>query len=419
MVAAVDGDSRNAALTGKRFLQRFNVAASRARDQMWLHHSVRETDLHPNCVRRTLVQFMSSNPELQSPTVDLATVRHEASQAHRDIDHSPPPFDSWFEVDVFLALIDRGYRVLPQYPVAGKWIDLVVEDTQRRIAVECDGDEWHGPDEYEADCIREGIISRCGWQFARIRASSFYAQRVKAIEKLTGDISLYGVRPWCPSEGDATYSAVDRAEVSGADSLRWLGEQVADTAEAGLSQVNVVDAETTSDDAEDDHSADAVGPTNQQRSLFETEDKPKKSASLPADRIPQSESSVEESSPNQNVRLAEVLACLFQAKEPLTAGQIRWRTKISEDIWPDVERELLQKNLVRKNGIGRRARLEPLDDFLEKLTVLAIKSPQSLKCPECGSDLKRVSFKLGAGYNYFLGCSAYPNCNYKRSLAAR
>jgi very-short-patch-repair endonuclease len=351
--------------------------------------------------------------------VDLATVRHEATQARRDIDHAPPPFDSWFEVDVFLALIDRGYRVLPQYPVAGKWIDLVVEDAQRRIAVECDGDEWHGPDEYEADCIREGIISRCGWQFARIRASSFYAQRVKAIEKLIEVISLHGVRPWCPSEGDASYSAVDIAEVSGADSLRWLGEQVADTAEAGLSQVNVVDAEITADDAEDDHRVDAVGPTNQQRSLFETDDEPKKSASPPADRLPQSAPSVAESSPNHNVRLVEVLACLFQAKEPLTAGQIRWRTKLSEDIWPDVERELLQKDLVRKNGLGRRARLELLDDCLEKLAVLAIKSPQSLKCPKCGSDLKRVGFKIGGGINYFLGCSAYPNCDYKRGLIAQ
>jgi very-short-patch-repair endonuclease len=292
------------------------VAASRARDQMWLFHSVRETDLHPNCVRRRLVQFMSSNPELQSPNVDVATVRHEASQARRDIDHSPPPFGSWFEVDVFLALIVRGYRVLPQYPVAGKRIDLVVEDAQRRIAVECDGDEWHGADEYEADCMREGIISRCGWQFARIRASSFYAQRMKAIEKLIGEISLYGVRPWCPSEGDATYSAVDIAEVSGADSLRWLGQQVADTAEAGLSQINVVDAETITDDAEDDHSVDAVGPTNQQRSLFETNDELTKSETPPADRIPQFAPSVEESSPNPNVRLVEVLACLFQAKEP-------------------------------------------------------------------------------------------------------
>jgi very-short-patch-repair endonuclease len=371
MVAAVDGDSRNAALTQKKYVQRFNVAASRPRDQMWLFHSVREGDLHPNCVRRRLVQFMSSNPELQSPTVDLATVRHEANHARREIDHPPPPFESWFEVDIFLALIDRGYRVLPQYPVAGKRIDLVIEDAQRRIAVECDGDEWHGPDQYEADCIREGVISRCGWQFARIRASSFYAQRVKAIEKLIGEISLHGVRPWCPSEGDATYSAVDSADVSGAESLRWLGDQVADTAEAGLSLVNVVDAETITDDADGGHGVDAAGPTNQQRSLFETDDEPKVSAPPPppADRILQSVPSVEESSPKHNVRLVEVLACLFQAKEPLTAGQIRWRTKLSEDTWPDVEQELLQKTLVSKNGMGQMARFELIGDIFEKLAT--------------------------------------------------
>jgi very-short-patch-repair endonuclease len=358
MVAALDGDSRNTALTQKRFLQRFNVAASRARDQLWLLHSVRETDLHPNCVRRSLVQFMSSNPELQSPTVDLAAVRHEAAIARRDIDHSPPPFDSWFEVDVFLAMIDRGYRVLPQYPVAGKRIDLVVEDAQRRIAVECDGDEWHGPDEYEADCIREGIISRCGWQFARIRASSFYAGRLKAVEKLIGEISLHGVRPWTSSAGEATYSAVEIGEVSGADSLRWLGEQVADTAEAGLSQMNVVDAGAATADVEDDHAVNVVSPTNEQRSLFEKDDEPTAPASARSERIPKVSPSGGERFLSRSVLQNEVLACLFQANKRLTEGQIRWRTKITEEIWPDVERELLQKNLIRKTGAGKRARFE-------------------------------------------------------------
>lgn len=52
--------------------------------------------------------------------------------------------------------------------------------------------------------------------------------------------------------------------------------------------------------------------------------------------------------------------------------------------------------------------------------------PQSLKCPrkdsegkECGGDLRPVRFKIGAGFNEFLGCSNYPQCDYKRSLNAR
>jgi hypothetical protein len=44
----------------------------------------------------------------------------------------------------------------------------------------------------------------------------------------------------------------------------------------------------------------------------------------------------------------------------VTAGQIRWRTNLSEDIWPDVERDLLQRNWIRKNGTGKRARFELL-----------------------------------------------------------
>ena len=49
MVAAVEGEVHLTALTGSRFEQRFNVAASRARDQEWLFHSIRESDLRPDC----------------------------------------------------------------------------------------------------------------------------------------------------------------------------------------------------------------------------------------------------------------------------------------------------------------------------------------------------------------------------------
>ena len=33
---------------------------------------------------------------------------------------------------------------MPQFEIAGYRIDLVVEGMQGRLAVECDGDAWHG-----------------------------------------------------------------------------------------------------------------------------------------------------------------------------------------------------------------------------------------------------------------------------------
>jgi hypothetical protein len=40
---------------------------------------------------------------------------------------------------------------------------------QGRLAVECDGDEWHGPDRYEQDMARQRDLERAGWQFVRFR----------------------------------------------------------------------------------------------------------------------------------------------------------------------------------------------------------------------------------------------------------
>ncbi|MEM0203186.1 MAG: DUF559 domain-containing protein [Archaeoglobaceae archaeon] len=85
-------------------------------------------------------------------------------------------------MDVALELLRRGYRVIPQYEVSGYRIDLVVEGNENRLAVECDGDEWHGPDTFENDMRRQRQLERAGWKFVRIRASEFYANRQRAVE---------------------------------------------------------------------------------------------------------------------------------------------------------------------------------------------------------------------------------------------
>jgi very-short-patch-repair endonuclease len=33
-----------------------------------------------------------------------------------------------------------------------------------KIAIECDGDYWHGDDQFEQDMQRQEILERAGWQ---------------------------------------------------------------------------------------------------------------------------------------------------------------------------------------------------------------------------------------------------------------
>jgi very-short-patch-repair endonuclease len=75
-----------------------------------------------------------------------------------------------FERAVFRELVERGYRVIPQVGSQGFSIDMVVEgDGGRRLAIECDGDQYHGPDRWADDMNRQRILERMGWTFVIIR----------------------------------------------------------------------------------------------------------------------------------------------------------------------------------------------------------------------------------------------------------
>jgi very-short-patch-repair endonuclease len=173
--------------------RRFNVAASRARDMMILFHSVECDDLSESCFRRRLLQFFKNTPPQQIAGIDKDELERRAVQDNRRIVNSPAPFESWFEVDVALELLRRDFTVLAQYEVAGKRIDLVVEGGQGRLAVECDGDHWHGADRYEADMQRQRQLERCGWEFFRVRESSFYSNKENALVGLWQALEARGI----------------------------------------------------------------------------------------------------------------------------------------------------------------------------------------------------------------------------------
>jgi very-short-patch-repair endonuclease len=173
-------------LTMEKYERSFNVAVSRARDQLWLFHSVSLADLNPKCLRFRLLEYCS-NPYVETAPVgdiDLPALRNRLDAAYAGVGSPPSPFDSWFEVDVFLRIVARGYRVIPQYPMNGYRIDLIVEGLKGRLAVECDGDQWHGPEQYERDTARQRDLERCGMQFWRVRGSAFYFNPDKTMESL-------------------------------------------------------------------------------------------------------------------------------------------------------------------------------------------------------------------------------------------
>ncbi|MBU4267430.1 MAG: DUF559 domain-containing protein, partial [Acidobacteria bacterium] len=179
--------------------RRFNVAASRARDQLWLFHSASLNDLKKDCYRYRLVQYCMNPAVMQTEEIGETTITELRRSAHDSSRRKPgkisgTPFDSWFEVDVFFKIIDRGYRVLPQYPVNERRIDLVVEGLYGRLAVECDGDEAH-MDRWEDDQIRQKELERYGWTFWRVRGGDYYRDPDKALEELWETLERLKITP--------------------------------------------------------------------------------------------------------------------------------------------------------------------------------------------------------------------------------
>ena len=186
MVSARSDNGRIGTMSDERAKRRFNVAVSRAKDQVFLFHSVQEAELGQTCFRRRLLAHMKQpgpDPTGQLPWT-LEELHRIARNRPRNQGNQPARFDSWFEVDVYLAIADQGYLAIPQYEAHGYYIDICIVGGTRKLAVECDGDYWHGPERYADDLHRQNQLERCGWEFFRVRGSRFYRDPATALSPL-------------------------------------------------------------------------------------------------------------------------------------------------------------------------------------------------------------------------------------------
>ncbi len=160
------------------YKKRFNVAASRARDQMWVIYSLDPNrDLKPKDLRRELIEF-ALNPRASE----------EVYEEKRGTTESE------FEDRVLRHLAKRGYtNVQTQYKVGAYRLDFVVSGQSNRVAIECDGDRFHTLDNLEQDMMRQTTLERLGWKFIRIRGSAFFRNEQEAMDgvcDLLGELDI-------------------------------------------------------------------------------------------------------------------------------------------------------------------------------------------------------------------------------------
>lgn len=180
LVSMVLGPGDRAAASRADMHQRFNVAFSRARDRMYLFRSVGENDFRDDSLNGKVISHFK-----QPFHQDVRKV-----QALRE------RCESGFELEMFDELVKRGFRVEPQVKCGGYRIDFVVEGNEgRRLAIECDGDSFHGPGQWQDDMARQRVLERAGWTFWRCFASSFVRRRDAVLGDLMQTLEHLGIEP--------------------------------------------------------------------------------------------------------------------------------------------------------------------------------------------------------------------------------
>ena len=164
---------------GDETKKRYNVAVSRAKDQLWIIHSMGIDDLKEDDIRRGLLEYA------KDPSAYLKSMSTIEKMS-----------DSIFECEVAKALVARGYHIVQQWGVGSYLIDMVAVYKQRKIAIECDGERWHSSDEQIAnDMKRQAVLERLGWTFVRIRGSEYFLDPSGTIEHLIRTLTSYEIFP--------------------------------------------------------------------------------------------------------------------------------------------------------------------------------------------------------------------------------
>jgi len=180
LISMVLGPGDRAAANKADMQQRFNVALSRARDRMYLFRSVDLSHFKEDTLNARVIQHFSQPFRTD---VEKVTVLRERCE-------------SGFERDMFDELVTRGYRVQPQVRCGAYRLDFVVEGSEgRRLAVECDGDQYHGPGQWASDMTRQRVLERAGWTFWRCFASSFARRREEVIGDLIETLNGLNIEP--------------------------------------------------------------------------------------------------------------------------------------------------------------------------------------------------------------------------------
>ena len=168
----------------------FNVASSRARDQLWVVHSLRpDKDLKAGDLRYKLIKHAQDPSGLRKKTIAKEKV-----------------FTSDLQKAIFAELKERRYWLSLNFEVGTRAIDVVAHgEGNQRLAIQCDGESIKTSEELGAEMEYYMTLRRLGWDIFHLRSSEYYTDPEKTLKRLLDRLSQADITPMQtePSETEA------------------------------------------------------------------------------------------------------------------------------------------------------------------------------------------------------------------------
>jgi very-short-patch-repair endonuclease len=145
---------------------------------------VRPAELNPDDARALLLQYA-----LRPAVADDTAAPERALETD-------------FQRAVWQRLVEAGLKPVPQFRIGAFRIDFVVNAPDgRRLAVECDGERFHGAETFAQELRRQAILERVGnCVFVRLRASLFHRDPDAAMAPVWQRAEELGLSPRLPVE---------------------------------------------------------------------------------------------------------------------------------------------------------------------------------------------------------------------------
>ena len=211
LLSMVECPETRTSKTALPFQQRFNVALSRARDREYLFHSVTEEMLKPDDLKSKVLRHFKNSDG--GPRALWRTIRWPCASPGSSATCSAP---CWIS-DTASVLRSRSAHT-PSTSSSRASDD-------RRLAIELDGDQYHGPERWAEDLARQRVMERVGWRFWRCWGSSYRLDPGGCIDELVRALRSLSIEPIGMAESETVWTEFRTYSPRTADTQRSAGRR--------------------------------------------------------------------------------------------------------------------------------------------------------------------------------------------------